>query len=99
MPRQYDRRRQQGQMSEIPPRTISRLGRANAKVTLISTHAGSRTMRLALTLLGCLLASMAHAAASKRPHVLIVMTDDQGLGDFSYAGSPVLKTPQLDALA
>src|SRR5688500_20353198 len=27
------------------------------------------------------------------------MTDDQGLGDFSYTGNPVLKTPNLDAFA
>ncbi len=35
----------------------------------------------------------------KGPNVLIVMTDDQGLGDFSYTGNPVLKTPNLDAFA
>jgi arylsulfatase len=35
----------------------------------------------------------------KKPNVLIVMTDDQGLGDFSYTGNPVLKTPNLDAFA
>ena len=39
------------------------------------------------------------AAEHDRPNVLIVMTDDQGLGDFSYTGNPVLKTPHLDALA
>jgi arylsulfatase len=39
------------------------------------------------------------ADAAKRPNVLIVMTDDQGLGDFSFMGNPVLKTPQLDAFA
>jgi arylsulfatase A-like enzyme len=38
-------------------------------------------------------------AAEKQPNVLIVMTDDQGLGDFSYTGNPVLKTPNLDAFA
>jgi arylsulfatase len=37
--------------------------------------------------------------AAERPNVLIVMTDDQGLGDFSYTGNPVLKTPNLDAFA
>lgn len=35
----------------------------------------------------------------KSPNVLIVMSDDQGLGDFSYTGNPVLKTPHLDAFA
>jgi arylsulfatase len=39
------------------------------------------------------------AAAADRPNVLIVMTDDQGLGDFSFTGNPVLKTPNLDAFA
>ena len=39
------------------------------------------------------------ASAGGKPNVLIVMTDDQGLGDFSYTGNPVLKTPNLDAFA
>ena len=44
--------------------------------------------------------SVAQAAdPPSRPNVLIVMTDDQGLGDFSYTGNPVLKTPNLDAFA
>lgn len=34
-----------------------------------------------------------------RPNVVIVMTDDQGLGDFSFTGNPVLKTPGFDAFA
>ncbi|WP_168433019.1 arylsulfatase [Pontiella sulfatireligans] len=33
-----------------------------------------------------------------RPNVLIVMTDDQGYGDMSCHGNPVLKTPHLDRL-
>ncbi len=33
-----------------------------------------------------------------RPNVLIVLTDDQGMGDFSCHGNPVLKTPNLDRL-
>jgi arylsulfatase len=39
------------------------------------------------------------APAAERPNVLIVMTDDQGLGDFSFTGNPVLKTPHLDEFA
>src|SRR5690348_1230713 len=38
-------------------------------------------------------------AAESRPNVLLVMTDDQGLGDFSFMGNPVLKTPNLDRFA
>lgn len=35
----------------------------------------------------------------RQPNVLIVMTDDQGLGDFSFMGNPVLQTPHLDDFA
>ncbi len=34
-----------------------------------------------------------------QPNVIIVMTDDQGYGELSYHGNPVLKTPNLDKLA
>lgn len=33
------------------------------------------------------------------PNVLVVITDDQGYGDLSCHGNPVLKTPHLDRLA
>ena len=45
------------------------------------------------------LAPIGEAAAAGRPNVVIVMTDDQGAGDFSGAGNPVLRTPHMDALA
>lgn len=43
-----------------------------------------------------LLADGARAAA--RPNVIIVIIDDQGYGDLSCHGNPVLKTPNLDRL-
>src|SRR5438034_6789113 len=39
------------------------------------------------------------ALAVAKPNVIIVLSDDQGYGDFSIHGNPVLKTPNLDALA
>lgn len=35
----------------------------------------------------------------KKPNVIIVLSDDQGYGDFSSHGNPILKTPTLDRLA
>src|SRR5437764_12796808 len=45
------------------------------------------------------LAGAARAEPPKKPNVVIVMTDDQGLGDFSFTGNPVLKTPNFDRFA
>jgi arylsulfatase A-like enzyme len=38
------------------------------------------------------------AAAADRPNVVVLITDDQGYGDLSAHGNPVLKTPNLDRL-
>lgn len=46
-----------------------------------------------------LLFAISGALAASQPNVLVVMTDDQGFGDASFQGNPVLKTPNLDALA
>jgi arylsulfatase A-like enzyme len=54
--------------------------------------------RLLLSLL-CVFALAASAAAqTRRPNVVLVMTDDQGYGDLSCHGNPILKTPNLDRL-
>jgi arylsulfatase A-like enzyme len=37
-------------------------------------------------------------AAPTRPNILFILTDDQGYGDLSAHGNPVLKTPNLDRL-
>ena len=47
---------------------------------------------------GAALAARASGARPARPNVLIVLTDDQGYGDFSCHGNPVLQTPNMDRL-
>ena len=49
-----------------------------------------------LCLLTFLLASGAWAV--DRPNVVVIFTDDQGYGDVSCHGNPILKTPNLDKL-
>ncbi|MSU61529.1 MAG: arylsulfatase [Pedosphaera sp.] len=39
-----------------------------------------------------------HAADARRPNILLVMTDDQGYGEMSCHGNPILRTPNLDRL-
>jgi arylsulfatase A-like enzyme len=38
-------------------------------------------------------------AKARRPNVLVILTDDQGYGDLSLHGNPVLKTPNMDRIA
>ena len=56
-----------------------------------------RVVPVLLASLACGLAAT-HARAADRPNVIVVVTDDQGYGDLSCHGNPVLNTPNLDAL-
>jgi arylsulfatase B len=56
-----------------------------------------KSLLLASTLIGTFGLTLTAAVAAP-PNVVLVMTDDQGYGDLSCHGNPVLKTPNLDAL-
>ncbi len=43
-------------------------------------------------------ANAAPGLANRRPNIILILTDDQGYGDFSCHGNPILKTPNLDRL-
>ncbi len=47
---------------------------------------------------GPALAAQSPQVGSRRPNVLVILSDDQGYGDFSCHGNPVLKTPNVDRL-
>lgn len=46
-----------------------------------------------------LAASFAWCAVGGRPNVVLIMTDDQGFGEFSVHGNPITRTPHIDRLA
>lgn len=54
--------------------------------------------RLLWMIASVLLALSGGTALAARPNVVLIVTDDQGYGDLSCHGNPVLETPQLDAL-
>ena len=57
-------------------------------------------MKHILTLItALLLAPLAALQANDEPNVLLIITDDQGYGDFSIHGNPHLQTPHIDQLA
>src|SRR4026207_2306256 len=61
------------------------------------------TMRISLLCILALLTSHACGAASaedqpRPPNIVFIITDDQGYGDLSCHGNPILKTPNLDRL-
>jgi arylsulfatase B len=56
----------------------------------------SNLLRSTIVLLPWLCAAC--SAVPEKPNIVIVVTDDQGYGDLSSHGNPVLETPHIDAL-
>lgn len=57
-------------------------------------------LSIACLAVACLhLASGQNIHSADRPNIVLVMADDQGWGEVGYRNHPVLKTPNLDAMA
>lgn len=54
---------------------------------------------LLISLFFILLLTKNNALAKALPNVVLVITDDQGYGDLSYYGNPLLETPNMDKIA
>jgi len=54
----------------------------------------------AATVLGSLTASAARARTAERPpNIVMLISDDQGWGDYGFMGHPTIRTPHIDRLA
>ena len=50
-------------------------------------------------LFSILISCSREAITTKKPNIIIILTDDQGYGDLAYHGNPIVKTPNLDSFA
>lgn len=58
-----------------------------------------KSIRLLAVVLFMALAFESIAQQTKRPNVILIITDDQGYGDFGFTGNDQVNTPVLDALS
>ncbi|PXX21487.1 arylsulfatase [Arenibacter sp. ARW7G5Y1] len=58
----------------------------------------SACLVLGLVLTVLLLSSSKEPSVPLKPNVILIMTDDQGYGDLSSHGNPIIKTPEMDKL-
>ena len=54
---------------------------------------------LAFSLATFVLSALTSAAQAERPNVIVIMSDDQGGGDYGFMGNEIIRTPELDVMA
>jgi len=65
----------------------------------VSLHPMKRYLHCCLLLWLAFFTAIDSSAVGLRPNIVLVMADDQGWGQVGYIGHPILKTPNLDAMA
>src|SRR6266849_4466669 len=63
-----------------------------------SQMVGISATTIMVCVLGAGLLQAAEGPVAKQPNIVFLLTDDQGYGDLSCHGNPILKTPNLDRL-
>ncbi len=59
----------------------------------------TRHERASLAICAVLVSCTAAGAQSTPPNVILIISDDQGWGDYGFMGHPDIRTPQIDRLA
>ncbi len=58
-----------------------------------------KTILASIILLSLSPAALVHAAASAKPNVILILSDDHGFPDYGFMGHKVVQTPNLDRMA
>ncbi|MDE3742690.1 arylsulfatase [Maribacter polysaccharolyticus] len=56
------------------------------------------SLKLGMMVMFLCLGNIVKLQAQEKPNVILIMTDDQGYGDLSCHGNPIIETPNLDRL-
>lgn len=78
---------------------MAKLSDPSHPTRFVSAPLGLATKTVLVLLCAGVGARVAAADAENRPNIVLVMADDQGWAQTGYYGHPVLKTPNLDAMA